>query len=558
MTDTKGPRNSVTGRGWPERVIVAIVLTAVALVSNASWAKPLPSPSLNGAVPAIAIAAARVHTGVRTPVQAALQKPETRDQKLRSGLDRPRLPSSLNPIQVENALTGTTAWMLSDPASQDQISGYPSRESARPSQTISFSVRSTESRFSAAIYRIGWYGGAGGRLMATFPSLLGHAWPIPAPDSSTGLLICHWPASFSVTIPADWVSGIYLVKLTDLAGRQAYIPFTVVESQPQSPLLLVDAVATSEAYNWWGSRSLYINTHFHGASAQLAHRAVMVSFHRPFAQNDGAGWFLSWEIHTVRWIEKNGYDISYADDLDVNDDPSILLHRKGVIIAGHDEYWSLAMRNAMDAAVASGVSLANLAANTGYWQIRLAPEGSDPDGIEICYKDFNRDPIHRTKPTLATVLWRSPQVHRPESQLLGAMYEDYLGHYGPFPWVVKDPSNWVLEGTGIKAGAKVSGIVGPEEDAVLGGYPHPGGLHALSASPVLTSSRQHRVSNSTVYQATSGAYVFNGGTFDWGYGLDTVRQSFWYYRPARSSPSPEIERITANVLDRFLQGRGGS
>jgi hypothetical protein len=459
----------------------------------------------------------------------------------------------LNPIQIENALPGTTSWQLTSPAREDEISGYASQESVAPGQIISFSIRTLEPRFSASIYRIGWYGGDGARLMVMFPSIPGHDWTVPKPDPKTGLLVCHWPASFGITVPDTWVSGMYLVKLTDSAGYQAYIPFTVLESRPTSPLLLIDTVTTSEAYNWWGGKSLYVAINYKGATAQFDHRAVMVSYDRPFAQNAGAGWFLSWEIHMVRWLEKNGYDTAYANDLDVNDDPSILLHRRGIIIAGHDEYWSLAMRNAFDAAVASGVNLANFAANTGYWQIRLAPIGSTPDRIQICYKDFNRDPIHATEPAVATVEWRSRQVHRPESELLGAMYQAFEGTHGPFPWVAKHTKDWVFTGSGLKAGSKVLGLVGHEEDAVLSGYPHPAGLHVISASPVIDSVGKHRVANSTWYRAKSGAVVFDGSTIDWAYGLDDVRQNFWYYPPARRDLSPAIERITANVLNRFLQ-----
>jgi hypothetical protein len=459
---------------------------------------------------------------------------------------------SANPILVENSLPGTTAWKLSSPALKDQISGYPSRESVRPGQQISFSVRTLEPWFGASIYRMGWYGGAGARLMASFPWLPGHAWTVPKPNRRTGLLVCNWPASFGIAVPAGWVSGIYLVKLTDSMGYQSYIPFTVLESGTTSPLLMIDTITTSEAYNWWGGKSLYVDIKERGATAQFAHRAVMVSFDRPFVQNAGAGWFLSWEIHMVRWLEKNGYDVGYANDLDLNDDHSILLNRKGIIITGHDEYWSAAMRNAMDAAVTSGVSLANFAANTGYWQIRFAALGSNPDGIEVCYKDFHRDPVHTRHPRQATVEWRSKWINRPESELLGAMYQDFEGTHGPFAWVAKNPHGWVFARSGLHRGSRVDGMVGHEEDAVLAGYPHPKGLHVLSASAVIDSIGHHRVSNSTFYQARSGAVVFDGSTIDWSYGLDDVRQDFWNYPPARRAPSTAIERITANVLNRAL------
>ncbi len=468
----------------------------------------------------------------------------------------PRASSSgiiVNPIQIENRLPGTTSWEIQSPALHGEVEGYSTRQSVLPGQFIGFSVRTTASKYRLEIFRMGWYQGKGGRLLFSRRGLPGHAYAVPKPNSSTGLLICNWPVVFRLRIPANWVTGIYLVKLSASNGHQAYIPFVVKEAHSRAGLVFVDSVATSQAYNYWGGKSLYVDVNYKGAKEQFKHRAVMVSYDRPFAQNMGAGWFFSWEFHMVRWLEHEGYNVAYVDDLDVNDDPAILLRRKGIIIAGHDEYWSRSMRDAMDNAVSHGVGLANFAANTGYWQLRFQRLGTNRDGIQICYKDFQRDPIHKQDPSLATVLWRSTQVNRPESELLGAMYEDYLGNRPPYPWVVKAPKSWVFKGTGLTKGSSIKGLVGPEEDAVLKRYPHPPGLDILSASPVLDDAHQPRTSNSTEYKARSGAIVFNAGTFDWSHGLDDYRQPGWSYEPHRKLPSRAIQMITRNVLNAMLR-----
>ena len=452
-------------------------------------------------------------------------------------------------------MPGTTAWELQDGTYGREIEGYAWTESLYPTQQVTFYVSTTAPRYKAQIFRIGWYGGDGGRLMYTVTHLPGEQYPIPKPQSSTGLVVCHWPAAFTLKVPPDWTSGFYLVKLTAYHGSQSYIPFIVKQPGPaRSPLIMLDETGTSEAYNWWGGTSLFTNTHYRAGSAQaFAHRAVEVSFLRPFAQNFGAGWFLSWEIHTVRWLEKNGYYVSYASELDVNDNPDILLNRKGIIIAGHDEYWSLGIRDAMQNAVDHGVNYANLAANTGFWQTRFAAIGSDRDAIEICYKDFQRDPMHKLHPTLATVTWRSAQVHRPESELTGAMYGDFEGNIPKYPaWVVKNTSSWIFKGTNIRPGDAVSGIVGQEDDTVVDQYPHPTDLQVISASPIKASGGQHRVGNSTIYRASSGAWVFDASAIAWGWGLDDIRQPGWFYDPDRKAPSPVIEEVTANVLNGFL------
>jgi hypothetical protein len=455
-----------------------------------------------------------------------------------------------NPIQIENALPGTRAWEIKVLSFHGEIQGYASSPSVEPGQTISFSVSTTAREFKAGIYRMGWYGGAGARFMRYLSWMPGHRRPTPKPQKSTGLIACWWPISFSITLPQTWVSGIYLVKLTASNTHQAYIPFTVTDPTSHSAFLFIHGVFTDEAYNAWGGKSLYEDVHAQPGRA-YDNRATEVTFQRPFGQNQGAGWFLSWELHMVRFLERGGYDVSYATDLDAHERPWILLRHRAVLVVGHDEYWSREIRDGMDAAVAHGVNLANFAANTGYWQVRVGALNGEADRVILCYKT-SRDPITRTEPWLTTTLWRNPPVNRPESELTGAMYGGYDGNHAPFNYVVTDPSSWVFAGTGLRRGFVIRNIVGQEADLVQSRYPHPAGLHVLSASPFHTSGPGGGFkANSTIYQARSGAYVFDAGTIDWSWGLDDLRQSFWLYPPYPSRPSPAAETITRDVLSRF-------
>src|SRR5205823_163415 len=116
--------------------------------------------------------------------------------------------------------------------------------------------RTTAPFFTAAVYRLGWYQGKGGRLMQSIPNIQGHAYPLPVPDTQTGLVEAKWPVSFTLVPGTRWVSGIYLVKLTASTGPQSYIPF-VLRSSRHSDFALIHAVNTDEAYNSWGGTSLY-------------------------------------------------------------------------------------------------------------------------------------------------------------------------------------------------------------------------------------------------------------------------------------------------------------
>ncbi|HZT96636.1 MAG TPA: N,N-dimethylformamidase beta subunit family domain-containing protein [Chloroflexota bacterium] len=456
--------------------------------------------------------------------------------------------TNLNPVQMENRLPGTKSWRLKVLSYQGEIQGYASSPSVSPNGTISVSVSTTGKTFVANVYRMGWYGGKGARLVLSLSPMLGHRRPMPKPNPRTGLIICHWPVSFTIHVGASWLSGIYMVKLTASNTHQAYVPFTVTSPASDARFIFIHGVFTDEAYNDWGGKSLYVGLGY-PPSQQYNHRAVKVAFHRPFVQNMGAGWFFSWEYHMVRWLERRGYDVTYATDLDVDLHPALLLRHRAILITGHDEYWSRSIRSGMYEAVGRGVSLANFAANTGYWQVRIEPYHHQRDELVVCYKT-SPDPLRFRKPWLTTTMWRNPPLNEPESELTGAMYGSYEGSHGPFNWTVTSPRNWIFRGTGLRTGSQIEGIVGHEIDTVVPGYPHPR-LHVIAASRIIDSDDHVQTAKSTIYRNAHGATIFDAGTIDWSWGLDDVRQNFWLYPPIPRRPDVAAQVITANILKRM-------
>src|SRR6185437_11332542 len=187
-----------------------------------------------------------------------------------------------NPIQIENALPGTIDWQLSNPAANHEIEGYASLASVNRGGQISFFVNTTDPSYTLEIFRMGWYGGDGGRRMTNPVTLTGVQQVVPAPNLATGLVDCNWIAPYTITTsdPTDstkWLSGIYLVKLTGTSsGKQSYIIFVVREDSRASNILVQEPVATSQAYNAYGGKSLY---NFNSTNSS---HAVKVSFNRPY------------------------------------------------------------------------------------------------------------------------------------------------------------------------------------------------------------------------------------------------------------------------------------
>jgi hypothetical protein len=469
----------------------------------------------------------------------------------------PQAATPLNPIRQENQRPGTTAWgpthkALYDPTTfrTPAIEGYASATSVQAGDTLNFSVSTNTASFTGDVYRLGWYGGSGGRLIHSVARIQGHFYPMPALDKRTGLIEANWPVAFTLTPDTTWTTGEYLVKLTAANGMEGYIPFTV-RSARKSAFVFLHAANTDEAYNYWGGTSLYGDY----TNTLKAHRAFKVSFDRPFEQVYGSGHLLLWEYPMIRWLEKNAYDIGYASDVDVQTDPSLLQGRQGILIVGHSEYWSGEMRDHLEAAVSSGVNLAVFAANSIFNQIRYEPSLSEKNAtanrIIVCYKDAALDPLAGKDDDHITVAFRDPPLNRPEQSLLGGMVDvnSYCQWGCGFDWVVADASNWVFADTGLRNGDKIPGLVGYEYDQVLPNYPIPPGNDIISASPVIDVNGKTIISNGTVSTAKSGARVVNIGTIDWSGGLDGYNK-FW--QSQRQLVNKYAQKITQNILQNFL------
>ncbi len=82
-----------------------------------------------------------------------------------------------------------------------------------------------------------------------------------------------------------------------------------------------------------------------------------MSYNRPFTTRGSPveDWLFNAEYPLVRWLERNGYDVSYSTDVDTDRRGTELLEHQVFISIGHDEYWSRGAREAVAAARDAGV-----------------------------------------------------------------------------------------------------------------------------------------------------------------------------------------------------------
>jgi hypothetical protein len=318
-----------------------------------------------------------------------------------------------NPIEAENCLPGnpSSEWYIAG-AGSSSIQGFATDISVNVGQTIFFKVATNALSYEIDIYRLGYYQGNGARKVASIlPSTqLPQSQPACLTDNSTGLTDCgNWAVSASWAVPSTATSGIYFARLVRLdTGEASPVIFIVRNDASHSDILLQTCDPTWEAYNDYGGSSLYTGPTI---------RAFKVSYNRPFNVPNDYTWPLSAEYPMVRWLEANGYDVSYFSGVDTDRYGKLITQHKVFISSGHDEYWSGGQRANVEAARAAGVNLAFFSGNEVWWKTRWEPS---IDGTNtayrtlVCYKEtLVNGVIDPADPPTWTGIWRDPSFSPP-------------------------------------------------------------------------------------------------------------------------------------------------
>jgi hypothetical protein len=463
------------------------------------------------------------------------------------------LPLEASLVAIENSKLGTTAWRLSSTARAREIEGYASKVSVNRGESIDLFVSTSDPEYTIEIFRMGWYAGAGGRRMTGAIRRTGIRQPTPEPLPVTGMIECRWTDPYRLQIPAssdatDWMSGFYVGKLTAIpSGRQTYLIFVVRDAARSADLLFQSSVTTYQAYNNWGGKSLYS----HSSAGEPSRK---VSFGRPYSLQAGlgTGQFLNnggWEYNMTRWLERTGYDVKYATNVDTHESLPFLQRAKAFLSVGHDEYWSWEMRSNVVASRDMGMHLGFFSANTAYWQIRFEPSSSaERNRVMVAYKEYaiaedpymiDSDPSNDKR---VTTKWHRWPVLMPEAEFIGVQY---IHNPVDSDVVISNADHWLFAGTGLKNGDRLQGVLGYEVDKTHASSPR--NVEILARSPFNKGDGTSDVSEMSIYRAGSGAWVFATGTIQWAWGLDD------YNAPSSRRPveADDVKAVTRNVLSAF-------
>ena len=108
------------------------------------------------------------------------------------------------------------------------------------------------------LWRMGYYGGALGRLITSGGPVTIPLQPAKVVDPVTGAVSAPWSVVLTFNVPSDAITGVYVLKLKAPQG-DALIPLVVRERTPGAVILYSVSTNTYQAYNTWGGTSLYVN-----------------------------------------------------------------------------------------------------------------------------------------------------------------------------------------------------------------------------------------------------------------------------------------------------------
>ncbi|MET3332220.1 MULTISPECIES: DUF4082 domain-containing protein [Bradyrhizobium] len=454
-----------------------------------------------------------------------------------------------NPTVLENQKPGTprSVWEIQPGDNSTLTQGFATAISTNVGGTVQFKINNLTGNpnYHVDVYRLGYYGGDGARLVTSLQHQAGAAVVQPAAlrDPSTGLVDAgNWSVTDSWSVPTDAASGVYIANVIN--GTEIFqIPFIIRNDASHSDIVLQTSDEDWQAYNGWGGANLYF-----GNGPGVNGSAYAVSYNRPLVTRDGTGTFseggdspFTAEIAAIYWLEQNGYDVSYISGIDAATNGSLLLNHKVFMDAGHDEYWTEAQRANVEAAAHAGVNLAFLTANEIFWKTRLAPsiDGSGTaNRTLISYKDTHAnaliDPSGQATGNYSDPRFGAPL---PSNELTGTLFAVNAFRYDTItiPYSMTQLRFWrntaVAQTSPGQTASLVPGLLGVEWDVAPDNGFRPAGLVSVSSSTVNVDGKYLLDYGNTFGAGTathnlvlhrdpvSGALIFSAGSINWPWAL---------------------------------------
>jgi hypothetical protein len=463
---------------------------------------------------------------------------------------------------AENRLPGTRSWKISGPASPTALQGFANLTYARVGQDVTLYVDSHVATYRAVAYRMGWYQGLGAREVWASPVENKVAQPACSVTTMTNMVSCaNWHPSIVMSVTSVFTPGDYLIKLSDGARAQSYIPLTIWDPSSTATYVIMNRSLVEEAWNTYGGYSFYKGEGsciIDQTSYPPCNRARVVSFDRPYDTDFGASDFLTNEYPLVQLMEREGLDVTYISDVTLSQYPGLLVRHRALLTLDHDEGWTYSERLAVQDAVARGVNVVYFGAAAMVRHDRLQSSPLGPNREVVDYRNAYEDPLNTGGSPMQVTgnTWESPPADWSPVSQIGEEYSGYLSPGVSAPMVISDASSWVFRGTDLHDGSSLAGVIGSDFDHVIS--ESPSNVEILAHSPILAGEATisggtwNGVSYSDMVYFTnpsSDAGVIDTGNNVWIGGLRPCVEG--------GCSAALLTKITNNILRVFGEGPSG-
>jgi N,N-dimethylformamidase len=424
----------------------------------------------------------------------------------------------------------------------------------------------------------------------------------------------EWSTDLTWTVPDDLRSGVYAFRLRADDGDDVdHVPFFVRPRQGTTTARIALLLPTftylaygneqqlgrdeiRKVFEGLGSDFTYplqpadrymvdhallslYDRHRDGSGVAYSSRLRPILSMRPdyrfpyVMQGVGGPHGLGADLHTVDWLEHEGYEFDVLTDEDLHHEGADLLRPYRVVISGsHHEYATAPMQRAIDGYLHDGGRLMYLSGNGLYWVTGVEPDGGHTIEIRRCgasSRTWEAEPGEWHLSTTGELggLWRF-RARAPQAVVGVGMSAEGLGpgcgyHRNPDS---HDPrAKFIFEGIGdderigdfpnLVVGYGAAGWEIDRHDAALGSPPH---ALVVATADTFADDYQHVVdevmhadsrqsasvnpfvrSDIVFYEGPKGGAVFSAGSIAWCGSL------------SYNGYDNTVARVTGNVLERF-------
>jgi len=206
--------------------------------------------------------------------------------------------------------------------------------------------KATTQNCSIRIFRMGWYGGSGARLMffssniEVPPNEIWNSNQPGRPDLSANGP--SWKCVFEHIAPNQWCDGLYIIKVENDEGKATLAPFWLTTPLECEGVAVCFSPLNIQARNWWGGFSATQVINGKPESKQHLYHQIgskTLSINRPM-YNPRTGDFLRWAYPLVRFLERHDIPVTYITDLDIEEMGSIPESITHFVTLGPMRYWT--------------------------------------------------------------------------------------------------------------------------------------------------------------------------------------------------------------------------